>query len=91
MTHNQEIFKELDKSQVSKVRIGNGDFITVEGKRTVAIENCTGTKLIYDVLYVPEIHQNLLSVGQLIENPSDTQPGIQLKTKGFIYIWKTKT
>nr|KYP56918.1 Putative transposon Ty5-1 protein YCL075W family [Cajanus cajan] len=67
MTHDQELFRELDRSKVSKVRIGNGVFITVEGKGTVAIESCKGTKLIYDVLYVPEIDQNLLSVGQLLE------------------------
>jgi len=67
MTHDQELFRELDKSQVSKLRIGNGDLITVEGNRTIAIESYTGTKLIYDVLNVPKIHQNLLSVGQLIE------------------------
>jgi len=67
MTHDQELFKELDRSKASRVRIGNGVFITAEGKGTVAIESCQGTKLIYDVLYVPEIGQNLLSVGQLLE------------------------
>ncbi|KHN26077.1 Retrovirus-related Pol polyprotein from transposon TNT 1-94, partial [Glycine soja] len=77
MTHYQELFRELDKSQVSKVRIKNGDLITVEGKGTVVIESCTGTKLIYDVLYVPEIDQNLLSVGQLVE-------------KGFKVIFENK-
>jgi len=56
---------------------GNGDLITVEGKRTIAIESCVGTKLIYDVLYIPKIHQNLLSVGQLIE-------------KGFKVIFENK-
>jgi len=56
MTHDQDLFRELDKSQVSKVRIGNGDLITIEGKGTIAIESCAGSKLIYDVLYVPEIH-----------------------------------
>ncbi|RVW19653.1 hypothetical protein CK203_106225 [Vitis vinifera] len=33
----------------------------------VAIESQTGLKLIYDVLFVPDIDQNLLSVGQLVE------------------------
>jgi hypothetical protein len=33
----------------------------------VAIKDNTGLKLISDVLYVPEINQNLLSVGQLLE------------------------
>ena len=76
-THDQELLRELDKSQVSKVRIGNGDLIIVERKGTVAVESCAGTKLIYDVLYVPEIHQNLLNVGQLIE-------------KGFKVIFENK-
>jgi len=67
MTHDQELFRELDKSHVSKVRIGNGDLITIEGKGIVTIESCASTKLIYDVLYVPKIHQNLLSMGQLIK------------------------
>ena len=67
MTSDLELFRNLDRSQISKVRIGNGDYIMVKGKGTVAIESCIGTKLIYDVMYVPYINQNLLSVGQLVE------------------------
>ncbi|RVX14987.1 Retrovirus-related Pol polyprotein from transposon TNT 1-94 [Vitis vinifera] len=67
MTNDQELFKELDKTIISKVKIGNGEFISVKGKGTVAIESITGLKYITDVLYVPDIDQNLLSVGQLIE------------------------
>ena len=37
-------------------------------KRTIAIESLTGLKYIYDVLYVSDIDQNLLSVAQLVEN-----------------------
>ncbi|RVW60199.1 hypothetical protein CK203_088206 [Vitis vinifera] len=36
-------------------------------KERFAIESQTGLKLIYDVLFVPDIDQNLLSVGQLVE------------------------
>ncbi|GAV57823.1 hypothetical protein CFOL_v3_01359 [Cephalotus follicularis] len=67
MTYDQELFRELDKAAISKVRIGNGAYLTVKGKGTVAIEGHTGLKLISNVLYVPEINQNLLSVGQLLE------------------------
>ena len=66
MTHDRNIFKEL-KQTTSKVRIGNGEYLAVEGKGTVAILTCSGTKFISDVLYVPGINQNLFSVGQLIE------------------------
>ncbi|KAL5151887.1 hypothetical protein HKD37_13G038165 [Glycine soja] len=41
----------------------NDKFITMNGKGTVAISTNRGTQLIYDVLYVLEIDQNLLSVG----------------------------
>ncbi|RVW69919.1 Copia protein [Vitis vinifera] len=61
------LFKELEKTVTSKVRIGNGAYLAVKGKRTVAIEGHTGLKLISNVLYVHEINQNLLSIGQLLE------------------------
>ena len=68
MTHNSDFFRTLDRSFVSKVKIGNGEFIEVQGKGDVAVETPTGTKLISNVLYVPEINQSLLSVGQMLEN-----------------------
>ncbi|KAJ8643914.1 hypothetical protein MRB53_005662 [Persea americana] len=67
MTYNQELFKELDKTAISKVKIRNGASLAVKGKGIVAIEGHTGLKLISNVLYVPDINQNLLSVGQLLE------------------------
>jgi len=67
MTNDHKLFKELDKTVVSKVKIGNGDFISVKGKGTVAIESLSGMKYISDVLFVPNIDQNLLSVPQLVE------------------------
>jgi len=67
MTYDKELFKELDKIITSKFIIGNGKCIVFKGKGIVAIECCSGTKIITNVLYVPEINQNLLSVGQLLE------------------------
>ncbi|KAH9724151.1 hypothetical protein KPL70_007382 [Citrus sinensis] len=67
MTYDPELFRELDATTISKVRIGNRAHIAIKGKRTVAIEGHTGLKLIYNVLYVLKINQNLLSVTQLLE------------------------
>ena len=67
MTHNVGIFKELDKSFYSKVTIGNGEHVDVKGKGVVAVETPSGIKYISDVLFVPEINQSLLSVGQMME------------------------
>ena len=63
MTHNKSLFKEWCEITSSKVRVGDGKHIAVKGKGTIAIPTCHGTKLITDVLYVPDIDKNLLSVG----------------------------
>jgi hypothetical protein len=67
MAHDEELFKELDKTIASKVTIGNGESVDVKGKRVVAVKTLSGTKYISDVLFVPELNQNLLSVGQMLE------------------------
>ena len=46
----------------------NGHYLPSKGKVTVAIESYSGTKLISDVLYVLELDQYMLSVGQILEN-----------------------
>ncbi|RVW32984.1 hypothetical protein CK203_095593 [Vitis vinifera] len=46
--------------------IGNGEYIPVKA-RNGCYRKPNRLKLIYDVLFVPDIDQNLLSVGQLVE------------------------
>jgi len=72
------MFVKLDRTHSSKVRIGNRDYIEVKGIGDIAIDAGSGRKIISDVLYVPEIDQNLLSVGQLLE-------------KGYVVVFKDKT
>ncbi|XP_050941544.1 uncharacterized protein LOC103491872 [Cucumis melo] len=59
MTSYKDLFKDLDTSFKSRMKIGNGAYLEVKGKGTVSIESCAGTKLITEVLFVPEIDQNL--------------------------------
>jgi len=68
MTNNVSFFKELDESFYCKVVISNGQHVEVKGKGIVAVEIHSGVKYISNVLFVPEINQSLLSVGQMMEN-----------------------
>ncbi|KAG6508607.1 hypothetical protein ZIOFF_033983 [Zingiber officinale] len=67
MSYDEKSFANLDRSFCAKVKIGNGDYIDVEGRGDVVVDGLKGRKLISDVLYVPKIDQNLLSVGQLVQ------------------------
>lgn len=77
MTYDKELFKELSSTETKKDKIGNDENIFIKGKGTIAIASYSGTKLITTVLYIPDIDQSLLSIGQLIE-------------KGFKVIFKNK-
>ncbi|KAG8480141.1 hypothetical protein CXB51_024917 [Gossypium anomalum] len=67
MVADERLFKELNRSFASKIRIGNGNLIKAKGRGNVVINTKSGNKVISDVLFVPDIDQNLLSVGQLVE------------------------
>ncbi|XP_047270532.1 uncharacterized protein LOC124899623 [Capsicum annuum] len=68
MTANLNNFERLDKNYFFKVRVGNGRLLDAKGKGAVVVQILSGIKLIFDVLFVPEISQSFLSVGQLLEN-----------------------
>jgi hypothetical protein len=42
--------------------------VKVKGKGAIEVETLSGTKTLKNVLCVPQINQNLVSVGQLIES-----------------------
>jgi len=52
MTYDQKLFKKLDKTAISKVKIGNG----AKGIGIVANKGNTGLKLFSNVLYFLEIN-----------------------------------
>ncbi|XP_047251356.1 uncharacterized protein LOC124886573 [Capsicum annuum] len=66
MSLNELMFHTLDKSLKAKVRMGNGATLEEHGKGSVFFQTKQGTKLIHDVLYVPSLACNLLSVGQMM-------------------------
>ena len=66
MAKDADLFSSLDSSIKTKVKLANGQLVQAEGKGTVSIYSKSGTKFISDVLLVPGLNQNLLSVAQLL-------------------------
>lgn len=72
MCGRKELFSELDESVRSEVTFGNKTKVPIMGKGTISIQLKDGThNFISDVFFVPELHQNLLSMGQLSEKGYD--------------------
>ncbi|CAI5464445.1 unnamed protein product [Closterium sp. Yama58-4] len=74
----KEVFVDMGPSgDVKHVRGFNGALQDVKGRGTVALQGEAGKRvLIPDMLYVPGVHANLLSSGQLKEH------GVKLKEDG---------
>lgn len=68
MTGDESIFVEIDGSLNFQVKMGNGTLVQAKGNGTIDVETKKGTKYIGGVLLVPDLEQNLLSVGQLVEH-----------------------
>lgn len=68
MCKNESMFTYLNKALKDKVRLGNGKFEDAEGKGTISINTHLGTQYITNVVFVPTLKQNLLSVNQMTNN-----------------------
>ncbi|XP_074289330.1 uncharacterized protein LOC141614485 [Silene latifolia] len=69
MSSSQSLFMDLDTTQKSEVRLGDDKVVQVEGKGTITLSTSSGKKkLIHNVLFVPSLAHNLLSVGQLMSS-----------------------
>ncbi|WVY91413.1 hypothetical protein V8G54_036927 [Vigna mungo] len=69
MTYNRSWLSNLDETKKSKVRVADNNTLKVEGIGSVKIKCRNGLHAtLENVLLVPEMKCNLLSVGQLNEN-----------------------
>ena len=67
MTGDRKKFVQLDDNVFSQVKLGDGKLQNIEGKGVIVVYIKRDNKrLISDVLYVPELTQNLLSVNMSI-------------------------
>ena len=55
MTAEIKMFNTLDSNYESRVKVANGQFVSVEGRRDVDIETLADKRTFDKVLYVPEI------------------------------------
>ncbi|KAL0385104.1 UNVERIFIED_CONTAM: putative late blight resistance proteinR1A-4 [Sesamum radiatum] len=75
MTYNKGAFQKLDESFKTNVKLGDNHIVKVEGKGSVAINIRKGTRIINDVMYIPNLRTNLFSVGQMMEKGYTLQFG----------------
>ncbi|XP_073001539.1 uncharacterized protein [Typha latifolia] len=60
---NKCAFVTLDESIQSEVRIGDNNKLPVKGSGDILVKTKKGVKCITNIFYVPDLKQNLLSVG----------------------------
>lgn len=67
MTGDKSAFKEMDGAFRQMVKLGNNMRMNVRGKGSIKLNVSGVNHVIQDVYYVPELKNNLLSLGQLQE------------------------
>ncbi|KAA8536912.1 hypothetical protein F0562_029390 [Nyssa sinensis] len=67
MCGKRELFSQLDNNFREKVKLGNDTSLTVQGKGNVQMEINGIVQVIIEVFFVPELKNDLLSIGQLQE------------------------
>ena len=68
MTSQESKLIDLDKEITCNVKMGSGDLVQATGKGTLVDDTSQGRRYIEKVLLVPGLDENLLSVGQMMED-----------------------
>ena len=72
MCGKKEYFSDFDESFRVSVKLGNNSSMVVMGKGNVRLQINGRAQIITGVFYVPELKNNLLSIGQLQEKGLNT-------------------
>ncbi|CAL8993818.1 unnamed protein product, partial [Prunus brigantina] len=68
MTSQASLLINIDTKVTAKVKMGTGDLVQATGKGTLVIDTKAGPRYIKEVMLVPGLDENLLSVGQMVEH-----------------------
>ncbi|CAL8152285.1 unnamed protein product [Prunus armeniaca] len=68
MTGDEGLLVNIQRNLTSKVKMGIGEVVPVAGKGTLVIKTKLGKKHIQEVMLVPRLEENLLTVGKMMEH-----------------------
>ncbi|CAN6693054.1 unnamed protein product [Malus baccata var. baccata] len=68
MTGDSKLLIDMKTNVVGKVQMPTGELMNVAGFGTLMIDTSKGRKYVKDVMYLPGLKENLLSVGQMDEH-----------------------
>ncbi|CAN6717224.1 unnamed protein product [Malus baccata var. baccata] len=68
MTGNVDLLVEVRTNVAGKVQMPTGDLVNVAGMGSLVIDTNKGRKYVKEVMYLPGLKENLLSVGQMDEH-----------------------
>ena len=69
MTGDRSKFVELDAKVTGHMHFGDESKVEIKGKGTILFEPKNGShKILPNVYYIPKMKNNLLSIGQFMEN-----------------------
>ena len=94
MTGKRAFFHSIDENMKGRVKFGDGSTILYEGKGNISVTLKTGEILIIpNVLYLPDLKTNILSLGKLDEQGCKTflsSGFLTVHDKSGILLTKTK-
>ncbi|KAI5332764.1 hypothetical protein L3X38_022893 [Prunus dulcis] len=64
----EDLLVDIDKNVIAKVEMGTGHLVEVTGKENLVVETKVGKQYIKEVMLVPGLKENLLSVGHMMEH-----------------------
>ncbi|KAI5314779.1 hypothetical protein L3X38_043955 [Prunus dulcis] len=68
MTGKEDLLVDIDRNVTAKVEMGTRQLVEVTGKGTLVVETKAGKRHIKEIMLVPRLKENLLSVGHMIEH-----------------------
>ncbi|CAN6561320.1 unnamed protein product [Malus baccata var. baccata] len=68
MTLMEDLLVNIDRNVKAKVQVSTGVLVEVAGKGTLVIKTMKGMRYIKEVMLVPDLAENLLSVGQMTKH-----------------------